>query len=438
MAENQSLKKTLSVSDAVAVSVGVVVGAGIFKTPSLVAANANSEITTLLLWLLGGAASLVGALCYAELTSAYPHAGGDYHYLSRAYGAPVSFMFIWSRMTVIQTGSIAMWAFLIGDYASEIVPLGAYSVSIYAGLIIVLLTALNIAGIRFGVRVQKFLITAIIIGLICVAALASTLISPAVKPDGVRIPGNVSLGSAMIFVLLTYGGWNEAAYISSELKNPGKNMVRVLLYSIGIITAIYMLLNFVFIHSMGIEAVAESETVAADLMLLALGPVGAKFISFLISLAALSSMNGVIITSARTCYAMGHDYSLFAFLDKWKEDSGTPANALLFIGGISFALVLLGTGTRSGFVMMVDYTAPVFWFFFLLVGISLMILRKKEPNCVRPFRVPLYPFTPILFCSISAGMLYSSVTYTGRGALAGVLVMAVGLPILFIQKRSGD
>jgi APA family basic amino acid/polyamine antiporter len=162
-------QKTLSVLDAVVIILGVVIGAGIFKTPSLVAANSGSQGMVLLVWLAGGVISLMGALCYAELTSTYPHAGGDYYYLNRAFGKAMSFLFAWARMTVIQTGSIAMTAFLIGDYASAVLPLGAYSASYYAACTILLLTTVNIIGIHQGKGMQKILMASIFLGLLFVA-----------------------------------------------------------------------------------------------------------------------------------------------------------------------------------------------------------------------------------------------------------------------------
>ena len=429
-----NLKKTLSVIDAVAVITGVVIGAGIFKTPSLVAANSGNEAVTLLLWMAGGVISFVGAMCYAELTTTYPHAGGDYHYLLRALGDAPAFLFAWARMTVIQTGSIAMLAFLIGDYASEVFTLGAYSSSFYAGLTIIMITGINISGINPGMWIQKVLFTAIMLGLLLIAAAGFFVDSMPVNLTFVSFPSRASLGRAMIFVLLTYGGWNEAAYLSAEVHDTRRNMIRVLFYSIGLITAIYMIINFAFLRSLGVSAMSESEAVASDMMRRVLGENGAICISLLVTLAALSTMNGVIITGARTNYALGRDFPLFNFLGRWQESRSTPVNALVLQGVIALVLVALGTGTRSGFEMMVEYTAPVFWFFFLLVGISLFILRRKDPQIFRPFRVPFYPFTPLLFCAVCVYMLQSSLAYTGKGALIGLCVLLTGIPLLLLKS----
>jgi amino acid transporter len=430
-------KETLSIIDAVSIVVGIVVGIGIFKTPSIVAASADSEGMLILLWMLGGAASLIGALCYAELTSTYPHAGGDYHYLNSAFGGVLAFLFAWSRIAVIQTGSIAMVAFLIGDYASEVLRLGSYSASLYAAATIMVLTALNVAGIRQGKRTQRILIAAIMLGLLVVALIGFLVEAPQTlsRSDPI-LPGRAALGTAMIFVLLTYGGWNEAAYLSSEVRSTRRNMSRVLLYSIGVITMIYVLINLALVKSLGLSGMASSEAVMADLMRNAFGPKGAHFISLLILPAALSTMNAAMITGARTSFAMGQDHSLFRFLGRWHGYRGTPVNALLLQGAIALLLIFLATGTRNGFVMMVEYTAPVFWFFLLMVGLSIFLLRRKHPSNERPFRVPLYPITPLLFCAICAYMLHASLLYASMGALVGVGVLLTGVPLILIQKKT--
>ncbi|MBI5584888.1 MAG: amino acid permease [Deltaproteobacteria bacterium] len=431
--EGSNPSRTLSVLDAVIIILGVVIGAGIFKTPSLVAANAGSPWLVLLVWLVGGVISLLGALCYAELTSAYPHAGGDYFYLHRAFGRNLSFLFAWARLMVIQTGSIAMTAFLIGDYASAVLPLGAYSASWYAALVILFLTVINVTGLSRGKGIQKILLAALYLGLLFVAFAGFILIPSRPAVSWTPAPGS-SIGLAMIFVLLTYGGWNEAAYLSAEVRQTRNSMLRVLLLSLGAITAIYLITNLSFLKSLGLPLMAQSEVVAADLLRGAWGENGARFISLLVGIAALGNINGMIITGARTTYALGRDFPLLGFLGHWEAKAETPVNALLAQGTIALALVGLGTGAKGGFVMMVEYTAPVFWFFFLLTGISLLVLRRKDPERHPAFQVPFYPWIPILFILVCLYLLYSSLMYTGTGALVGVGVLAAGLPLLFARR----
>ncbi len=425
-------RSILTVPDGSALVVMMVLGAGIFKTPSLVAAHCQSVAGVLLLWLAGGAISLAGVLCYAELTSAYPHPAGDYHYIERAFGEAPAFLFAWSRLAVIQTGLIAMQAFLIGDYASEVIRLGPYSSSVYAVCAIILLTFINMMGVTQGNRTRIVLISAIGLGLISVIGFGL-----AAAPDVSRTAASVGaggVGAALIFVLLTYGGWSEIAYFSSEVRQARKNMVRMLLCGIGSLTLIYLALNYVLLRSLGLEACASTGAVASDVVRGILGEPGAASMGLVVVCAALSGMNVVITTGFRTSGTLGRAFPLFGFLCRW--DACAPVNALLLQSTAALALVLIGTGSGSGFSMMVAYTAPVFWLFFLLVGLSLFVLRKNERAVARPFRVPLYPATPLIFCGVCLYMLYSSIAYTGKGGLIGIGVLLTGIPLFLIRRSS--
>lgn len=429
-------KPALAFIDAIAIIVGIVIGAGIFETPALVAANSSSGASAVGAWILGGVVSLLGALCYGELATTYPHTGGNYYYLLRAFGKQTAFLFAWARMSVIQTGSIALLGFVFGDYASQLLHLGAYSPSIYAALAIALLTSLNIVGVQQGKSMQNWLTAAKVLGLLLVVAVG-LFVTTTPAPALMQAPTtHGSLGLVMVFVLLSYGGWNEAAYISAELQNVQRDMVRSLLWSLGIITAIYFLINLAYVRGLGLAGMAASEAVAADLMRRAYGTPGAGFISSLIAVSTLGATNATIFTGARTNYALGQDFPSFRFLGKWQRGRNTPAAALLVQGAISLVLVLLATLTpRRGFEAMVDYTAPVFWFFFLLSVASIFVLRQREPDIQRPFRVPFYPLTPIVFCAICVYLLYSSVTYHGIDALLGLAVVVAGIPLLFWMRR---
>lgn len=427
-------KPTLTVVDAIALVVGLVIGAGIFETPALVAANASSQGVAILAWIVGGLMSLVGGLCYGELATAYPHPGGNYYYLLRTFGRSLAFLFAWARMIVIQSGSIALLAFIFGDYAAQLLPLGAGSASIYAALAIALLTGLHLLGIQQSKWIQNALTAAKILGLLLIV-LMGLLLTPAAPAIAPAPASDSTWGLMLIFVLLSYGGWNEAAYISAELQNVQRNMVSVLLWSIGIITAIYLLINLAYLQGLGLSGMAASSAVAADLMRRVLGEPGARLISALIVVSTLGAINATIFTGARTNYALGQDFPVFAFLGRWHERTNTPTPSLLLQGGIALVLVVLGTLTRKGFETMVDYTAPVFWGFFLLTGVSLLILRLREPEVPRPFRVPFYPLLPLLFCLICGYLLYSSLAYTGIGALVGIAALLTGIPLLLWSQR---
>jgi len=238
----------------------------------------------------------------------------------------------------------------------------------------------------------------------------------------------------MVFVLLTFGGWNEAAYISAELREGKNNMLRALLWGIGSITAIYLLAGFAYLKGLGLNVMSQSEVVAADLMRKVSGEGGAKLVSILIAISALGAINATVFTGARTNYAIGKDFHVFEFLGCWQGKANTPANALMLQGAIATALVVLGSITRKGFATMVDFTAPIFWLFFLLTGLSLFVLRTRERDVPRPFRVPLYPVMPLLFCASCLYMLQASLAYTGIGALVGVGVLFSGAIFLLLAR----
>jgi APA family basic amino acid/polyamine antiporter len=423
---------SLSVRDVVAIVVGIVIGVGIFRTPSLVAANASGPGLLILLWILGGVISLNGSLCYAELATTYPHPGGDYHYMYRAFGKNVAFLFAWARMTVIQAGSIAMLAFIFGDYLTGLLPLAGSASPVFAAIAVSCLTAINLIGMRQGKSTQAVLTIAKVLGLLAVI-IPGILYAQPIEPAPAGYPSGSGLGLAMIFVLLTYGGWNEAAYVSADLKNVQRGMAPALLWSLAIITAVYVLANVALLRVLGLPGMSGSEHVAADLAGRLFGQNGARLLSLLICISALGSINGSIITGARTNLALGMNQPMFRALARWRDSAATASNALLVQCAISLLLVLLGAFTRHGFVAMVEYTAPVFWGFFFLGALSLIVLRVKEPGVERPFSVPLYPFTPILFCATCLYMLRASLAYTGRGALVGLAVLFCGLVFVLLD-----
>lgn len=432
-------KPTLSSGDAIAIIIGIVIGAGIFRSPSLVASSVDTESLLLTAWFLGGLVSFIGALCYAELIAAFPNAGGDYYFLLKAFGKRLAFLFAWARMSVVQTGSIALLAFIFGDYMAQLVDLGQHGSVIFAAMIVILLTAINIMGLKLGTGTQKFLTTLEVLGVLLVIVTGFFFMPSAAESTAAVVSegegsGLGSLGLAMVFVLLTFGGWNEAAYISAEVKSGRGMIVKALIVSILTITIVYFLANLAYLRGLGLEGMAGSNAVAGDLMEKAFGETGLVIIAMIVVIAALTSANATIFTGARSNYALGRDFPIFSALGKWNNRTAGPVNAFIVQGVVSLLLISLGLFSRSGFETMVEYTAPVFWFFFLLVGISLFILRIKEPNVRRPFKVPLYPLTPLIFCGTSAYLLYSSIAYTGWGALVGVGVLLAGVLLQFMMQ----
>jgi len=432
-------RETLGPREAIAIVVGIVIGAGIFKAPSLVAMNSPSEAWMLGAWVLGGVVSIIGALCYCELATAYPSAGGDYHFLHRAFGRHVSFLFAWSRFSVITTGSIALLAFVFGDYMTQVLPLGPWSAAIWGAASIIALTWLNVRGVRQGAATQVALTMLEVGGLVLVfvagivaatqglGASAPQAAAPAAPAAAFALP---AFGFAMVFVLLTFGGWNEGAYISAELRDRQRNMVPVMVGSLALVTVLYLAANWAYLAGLGLGGMAKSKAVAADLLGIVFGKTGEVLISLMVAIAALTSINATMIVGARSNFAAGRDWAALGRLGEWVDDRGTPVNAMLLQGGFALALMLLGLATGGGFSTMVEYTAPVFWLFFLLAGLSLFVLRVREPDTPRPFRVPLYPVLPLVFCGACAYMLQSSLGYVGGNTFLGVNAAWVGVAVL--------
>jgi amino acid transporter len=435
-----SPQRLLSPLGAVAIIVGIVIGAGIFKTPSIVAGITGDVGWALTIWVAGALISLAGALCYAELATLYPHAGGDYHFLTKAYGKNVSFLYGWAKAMVINTGSIALLAFVFGDYITKVLPLGPHSVIYWAVLIVVVLTIINLVGIEASANIQTALTILEVSGLIAIIiagfGLFTSSLPPVTNPPLFSsTPQFGMLGLAMVFVLLTFGGWNESAYISAELKGTTHTIVRVIVLSLLIISVIYLLVNIALINGLGLKQLANSKAASADLLGLAFGPIGEKLLGLFVGVAALTSINATMIVGARTNFAMGEDWHGLRKMAHWEASRGTPRFAYLVQGAISLALVGFGALQSDGFEAMVEFTAPVFWSFLFLVGISLFILRAKDRR-PRVFSVPLYPITPLIFCLASAYLAYSSFSYAhSKGAvLISLYVMLVGLVALLILR----
>ena len=429
-------RATLSVAAVVAIILGIVIGAGIFRMPSLVATFAANETVFMLAWVAGGAIALIGALCYAELATAYPSAGGDYHFLARAYGRDLSFLFGWARAIVIVPGSIAFLSFLFGDYVARLVPLGEHGTAIYAATLAIVLTAINLGGIRSGSAAQNWLTVLEVAGVLVVIVAGLAVAAPAAAPvageaaPAADVPWHAGIGMVLLFVLFTYSGWNESAYVSAEVKDAQRNFVRALVYSILLVTVLYVLVNWAYLRALGLPGIANSPAVAADVLEKAWGPTGATFISILVAISAITSANATIIVGGRSIYALGRDWPIFPFLGRWDGAAGTPSIALVAQAVVSLLLIGLGAYTRRGLETMVDYTNPVFYFFFTLVASSLIALRVRDPGAPRPYKVPLYPLTPIILCLVTGYLLWMSVDYARLGSLLGAAVLVAGVPLL--------
>ncbi|HZE59232.1 MAG TPA: APC family permease [Burkholderiales bacterium] len=440
MARETRPLELISVGDGIFLTVGMIIGALIFKAPSMVAGATSGPGPFLLAWLLGGAISLCGALVYAELASRHPHTGGEYVFLNEGMGRGVAFLFAWSRMTVIQTGAIAAVAFVFGDYASEIFSLGKHSSALWAAGATVVLTALNLVGTLQSKALQKVMETILIAGMVLFSVAAIVIGgTPKASSGG----GSGSFGFGMIFVLLAYGGWNEAAYLAGEVRDARRNMTRILVWGVVAVTALYLLVNMGYLAVLGHGGIRESKAVAADVMRVIAGEKGAVVIALIVCVSVFTTINAAIFTGARTSWALGRDFRILRFLGNWREQGSTPANALLLQGAITLLLVGAGAATPDGFNAMVAYTTPVFWTFMYLVATSFFLLRDRAKDKAA-FSTPLYPHVPFVFCIACLYMLWSSIDYVrnpeygpqfGWAVGAGLVVMAAGIPLYFASRR---
>ncbi|NOX56460.1 MAG: amino acid permease [Planctomycetes bacterium] len=447
----------LGLWDAVSIIVGIVVGTGIFKTPQAVFANVSGPWEGMACWVVGGLLALVGALCYAELATTYPRIGGDYVYLTRAYGRPMGFLFGWAQLAVILTGSIGAMAYAFGDYAVALWKGLDPSWSVWLAVAaVVVLTGLNLLGLVFGKTVQN-LLTAV-----KVAGLAGVAVTGLLWGDtsGLAVDQPMTgagLGLAMVFVLYTYGGWNDAAFVAAEVRSRHRNIPRALFLGIAAITAIYVLVNLAYLWGLGFEGLRKSSAPAAELAELVVGAWGSKLISLLVMLSALGAINGMILTGSRIYVSLGTDHRVFAWLGYWNRDRATPIRSLLVqMAAALMLIVTVGTTTGQnavdwvlvqiglsplpwaeyygGFNTLVAASAPVFWVFFLLTGFSLFILRAKDPNRTRPFSAPFYPLEPIVFCGMCYYMLFSALEYAKALTLIALVPLAAGVPLYWISQ----
>ncbi|TMQ33272.1 MAG: amino acid permease [Planctomycetota bacterium] len=325
----QVIRPQLSLWDAVSIIIGIVIGAGIYETTPLIFQQVSGPGLALGVWALGGLLSLIGALCYAELATAYPQSGGDYVYLTRAFGPWMGFLFGWAQLVVIRTGNIGLMAYVFADYAVRLWDFGQDAALIYAVLSVSILSFLNILGIVFGKGTQNLLTLAKVLGL--GGILIAGFLAPQTSGQATTAAGSQSgsIGLAMVFVLYTYGGWNDAALVAAEQRNRRRNITLALVIGTSAITLIYLLVNLAYLRGLGFEGVKASRAVAADVLERYFGSNGSRIMCLLVMISALGAMNGMILTGSRVYSAMGADYGLFAWLGKWHPRLGSPLWSIL-------------------------------------------------------------------------------------------------------------
>jgi len=429
-------KRQLSIFDSICIIVGIIIGAGIYETAPTVAACMKTPSLALAIWGFGGLIALAGALCYSELATAYPYQGGDYVYLTRAYGRPVGFLFGWSQLAVVRPGDITLMAFIFGRYAQQLYQL-KHGTILYAALAIIALTCINILGVRQGKWTQNILtvVKSLALAAIIVVGLFAQA-PPAALSETASPPTLDNFKLALILVMFTFGGWNEMAYVAAEVKNPKHNIFRALATGTVAVTVLYVLVNFSFLHALGFPAAAGSQAIAVDTIATALPQLAGRAFAVIICISALGAINGLIFTGARISYALGSEHRLFAWLGKWDNKRGVPVWSLVTQAIVALIIVFFA----GSFVDTIIYSAPAVWIFFLLTGISTYLLRRKEPNTERPFKLPLFPLPVLIFCLISTFMLYSCVTFAWSQKPNSLYILAavmlIGTILCFIDRRA--
>jgi basic amino acid/polyamine antiporter, APA family len=456
---NNITSPPLGVWDAGSLIIGIVIGASLFRVPGAVLSNVPDPTRGLLLWLAGGLLSLAGALCYCELATAYPRMGGDYVYLTRAYGPAVGFLFGWMRFAVILPANVGAMAFIFAEHAQRLTKFPpAATVALAVGAIIIL-TALNLGGAAVGKRVQNGLTLSKLAGLALIVAAGVWLLfspQPSITPQP-PAASSANYGLAMIFILYAYGGWSDAAFVAAEVRDPRRNIPRAMLIGLGSITAIYLAVNAAYLAGLGFDGVRNSATPAAELLQRAWGNLGETVISLIVMFSTLGAINGMLYSGSRLTASVADEHRALRWLGGWDGLHGAPVRSLLGIGVVSLLLVWL-VGTQSGkavlqpvlrvfgdesfdwtpgeagFDTLVTGTAPTFWIFFCLTSAAVPWLRIREPNTERPFRCGI-AVTPLLFGATSLYMLWSSLTFARGLALLGLAILAAGAVTYALSTR---
>ncbi|MFN7173376.1 MAG: APC family permease [Thermaurantiacus tibetensis] len=420
--------RRLSALDIAMMVAGIVIGAGIFRAPADVARLAGDLPAFLGLWLLGGAIAILGGVTYAGMARSMAGIGGEYRFLAEGWGRVIAGLFVWARMAVIQTGALATVAFVAGAYLATLLPGGELG---WALASVALVTLFNLAGLSVSAGTQRLVSLAIILALAALVVAGLALPSGSLAPAAGETPaGDRNLGLALVFVMLVYGGWNEAASLSGETRGGERTLRRGLLGGILLVALLYVAVNLSYIAALGLDGLTATPAPAARIAEAAFGPAGSAVVALVVALAAFSTLNVTTLTGARAMCALGRDLPALAALGRWDAARAVPVVSLLVQGAVALGLVGLGGLARDGFEAMVAFTAPVFWLFLVLVA----LVPFRVAGLGR-LRLPAIPFA-----AAGLWMLWSSIGYArvlaGQSELAGWLglgglaLVVAGLPLV--------
>ena len=430
---NRGLARTLGAGDLTLITIGTVIGSGIYLVPSVVLRQTGGQVgPALAVWAVGGFLSLLGALTYAELGAANPDAGGLYVYIRDAFGPLPAFLYGWTSFLVIAAGSVAALAVAFSSYLRQILPLGTVGARVVSVALIIVLATVNVRGTRKSATVQNWTTGFKVLALVALAgALIALRSSPAATAPAVAPTGSTlaSLGAAMIGVLWAYEGWQYVTFSAGEARDPQRTFPRAIILATAALVALYLLANFGYLAALGPAGVMTSNRVAADAAGTILGGAAGKLVAALILVSIFSAANGLLLTAPRMYYAMARDRVFFARLGEIHPRFETPAIAIVVLAVWSALLAASGT-----FEQLLTYVVFTGWAFYALGALSIFAYRRRRSSSPRPFSVPGYPITPLLFV-VSAGLLVANTVVTQPGrALVGLGAVLTGTPAFFIWR----
>jgi basic amino acid/polyamine antiporter, APA family len=435
---HSALPRVLGLRQLTYIVIGTVIGSGIFVVPGVVLRQSGGSIgVALLVWLVGGILSLLGALTYAELGAMHPQAGGLYVYIRDGFGRFPAFLFGWTLFFVISSGSVATLAVAGASYLGQLIPLDPFRTKLAAVAMIAVIAIINVRGTRESAKVQDWTTLLKIIGILLMSGLfllrgrglGSTV---PVWPETLSTSVLSGFGLAMIGTLWAYEGWQYVTYSAGEARDPQRTFHRGIVLGTAALIAIYLLASIAYLVALGPEGVAGTNRVAADAATALFGPLAGKLIALMILVSIFSATNGIVLTVPRAFFAMARDGIFFRKLAEVHPRFGTPAFAIMACS--LWAMLLAVSGT---FEQLLTYVVFVGWIFYALGAWSVFPYRKREPHAPRPFRVPGYPVTPVLFVVSAAAIVVNTlVAQPVRGAI-GLAVVLLGSPAYLLWRRRG-
>jgi len=428
-------KRSLTLLDMTLIAIGGTIGSGIFMTPATIAADIGSPWVILGVWVLGGLITLTGALTFAEAAALVPGAGGQYAFLRQAYGGLTGFLFGWAYFLVVNAGGLGALSIAFATYLGQFMTLGPVGTKVAAIAGLLALTAINVLGVKAG-AIFSDVFTALklagIVGLVLVGfALGSPHTTDFTLTVGVMPHGMTqSLALGMVGVLWSYGGWQHATYACAEVKDPQRTVPRAMIIGACAITGIYLATNVAYMFLLTPAQMAASPRVAADAVGTVLGPVGSSLIAIAIFISTFGVVGIYTLTAPRIYYAMAADGVFFKKVAEIHPRYGTPAFSII-AGSLWAVVLILFWGT---FDKLISYVVFTDWIFFALGGASVIVLRRKMPDAVRPYRVPGYPLVPLFFVGTSAWFVVNTLIEKPEQAWYGLLVLGMGVPAYYYWK----